>query len=68
MSPISSVVPSDFVAEVITLELSVAGLGGINYSVRIELPAFPDNIRAVAGIIHQVHAASFAVEVAPDGI
>jgi hypothetical protein len=85
MSPIQSVIASDFdktapytpdrelteqAADVVILQLTVEGLGGINdYSVRIEMPGFDDNLKAIAGIVHQVHAAAFAVnwEVAIDG-
>jgi len=48
--------------EVVTLTLSVEGLGGIaDYSVRIELPAFDDHLKAVAQIVYQVHAMAFEV-------
>jgi hypothetical protein len=48
--------------EVVTLTLTVAGLGGIaDYEVRIELPAFDDHLKAVAQIVYQVHAAAFEV-------
>ena len=77
MAPIESVTSADFdktapyvpdrqltdaAHDLVTLSLSVEGLGGISdYSVRVELPAFEDNLRAVAQIVYQVHAAMFAV-------
>ncbi len=82
MAPISSVTAADFdktqpytpdrelaaaAGEVVTLTLNVQGLGGIaDYEVRIELPAFDDNLRAVAQIVYQVHAAAFAVNWEPE--
>ena len=51
----------------VILTLSVEGLGGINdYSVRIELPAFDDYLKAVAQIVYSVHAAAFAVNWEPE--
>jgi hypothetical protein len=77
MAPIESVTAADFektapytpdrdlavaAGEVVTLTLSVEGLGGIaDYSVRIDLPAFDDHLKAVAQIVYQVHAAAFEV-------
>jgi uncharacterized membrane protein len=77
MNPISSTQASDFdrtgpytpdrqltdaAGQSVVLTLSVEGLGGINdYSVRIELPAFDDHLRAIAQIVYSVHAAAFAV-------
>ena len=82
MSPITSVVETDFEktapytpdrsltaqgSETVILSLSVEGLGGISeYAVRIEMPAFDDNLKAIAGIVHQVHAAAFALNWEPD--
>lgn len=76
MSPISSVQAEDFdnqlVRDAVILSLSVEGLGDITeYAVRITIPAFDDNLRAIAGIVHSVHAAAFALnwgtEGKPDG-
>ena len=74
MSPMESVIASDFEKGIgmVTLRLDVDGLGGINdYSVRIEMPDTDANLKAIAGIVHQVHAAAFAVnsawEVHPRG-
>jgi hypothetical protein len=77
VAPVSSVTAADFdktapydptrdlaaaAGEVVTLTLTVAGLGGIaDYEVRIELPAFDDHLKAVAQIVYQVHAAAFEV-------
>lgn len=48
--------------QTVILTVSVEGLGGIaDYSVRIELPAFDDHLKAVAQIVYSVHAAAFAV-------
>ena len=82
MAPIESVTSADFektapytpdrqltdaAHDLVTFSLSVEGLGGISdYSVRVELPAFEDNLRAVAQIVYQVHAAMFAVNWGPD--
>lgn len=53
---------TDAADQTVTLTLSIEGLGGINdYSVRIELPAFDDHLKAVAQIVYSVHAAAFAV-------
>jgi hypothetical protein len=83
VAPVSSVTAADFdktapytpdrdlamaAGEVVILTLTVEGLGALNdYSVRIELPAFDDHLKAVAQIVYQVHAAAFAVNwPAPD--
>jgi Xaa-Pro aminopeptidase len=77
MAPIESVTAADFektapytpgrdltaaAGELVILTVSVEGLGGISdYSVRIELPAFDDHLKAIAQIVYQVHAAAFAL-------
>jgi hypothetical protein len=77
MSPVSSVQKEDFdktapytpdrqlsdaAGEMVVLTLSVEGLGDIHeYAVRIQVPAFDDNLKAIAGIVHSVHAAAFAL-------
>jgi len=58
---------ADAAGGTVTLTLMVEGLGGINdYSVRIELPAFDDYLKAVAQIVYSVHAAAFAVNWEPE--
>jgi len=53
--------------EVVIVNLTVERFGNLSdYSVRVELPAFDDNLRAVAEIVYQVHAAMFAVNWGPD--
>lgn len=53
---------TDAALSTVTLTLSVEGLGGISdYSVRIELPGFDENLRAIADLVYSVHAAAFAL-------
>lgn len=82
MAPIESVTASDFdrtapytperslteaARELVTISLTVERLGNVSdYSVRVELPAFDDNLKAIAQIVYDVHAALFAVNWGPD--